>query len=479
VNSQDLRALTLSQVRDGIATGAWTSEDVTLAAIEQADRFDTEYKLFITRTSERAVEEAQAADRARQAGRPLGPLHGVPITVKDNIDTAGVLTTAGAKVFADRVPTTDATVVRQLKQAGAISLGKTNMHEMALGGTSTNPHYGAVRNPWAADRIPGGSSGGAAACQALQIGYAALGTDSGGSVRMPAALCGLVGLKQTHGLVSLSGCVPTGTWSTDHIGPHTRTVRDAQLMLELMLGFDSTDPDSVATAAMPTQPLHDLTGVTVGVPERYFWEKLDPQVDRICRGRLAVMAEAGAKLIPVALQTIDLLLLARQAMLAELYVFHEPYLRERAEDYGDDIRYMLLAGQYILAHDYVRAGRLRRLFMQECAQVLSQVDVLAMPTVPIPAPPIGATSVTVEGEEVPLSGRGSWTLARNTFPFNQAGVPAVSVPAGLTSDGLPVGLQLVAGALQDFQLLAIAQVLEDLLPVETTPPVVRSLELVR
>jgi aspartyl-tRNA(Asn)/glutamyl-tRNA(Gln) amidotransferase subunit A len=479
VNAQELRDLTLTQVRDGIAAGAFTSEDVTLAAIEQGDRFDAEYKLFITRTSERALEEARSADHARKVGRTLGPLHGVPITIKDNIDTAGVLTTAGAKVLADRVPTTDATVVRKLKQAGAISLGKTNMHEMALGGTSTNPHYGAVRNPWAADRIPGGSSGGAAACQALQIGYAALGTDSGGSVRMPAALCGLVGLKQTHGLVSLTGCVPTGTWSTDHIGPHTRTVQDAKLMLELMLGFDASDPDSLSSPAAPAEPLPDLSGITVGVPEHYFWEQLDPQVERICRGRVAVMAEAGAKVTTVDLQTIDLLLLARQATLAELYIFHEPYLREHAEDYGDDIRYMLLAGQYILAHDYVRAGRLRRLFMQECTAVLAQVDVLAMPTVPIPAPPIGATSVTVAGEEVPLSGRGSWTLARNTFPFNQAGVPAISVPAGLSSEGLPVGLQLVAGALQDFKLLAISQVLEDLLPVETTPPVARSLELVR
>jgi aspartyl-tRNA(Asn)/glutamyl-tRNA(Gln) amidotransferase subunit A len=478
VNTHELRALTLIQVRDALAAGTVTSEEVTLAAIEQADRFDAEFRLFITRTSDQALQEARAADHARTTGRPLGPLHGVPITLKDNIDTAGVLTTAGAKVFADRVPTADATVVTKLKQAGAISLGKTNMHEMALGGTSTNPHYGAVRNPWAADRIPGGSSGGAAACQSLQIGYAALGTDSGGSVRMPAALCGLVGLKQTHGLVSLSGCVPTGTWSTDHIGPHTRTVQDARLMLELMLGFDSSDPDSISTTAAAAEPLPDLTGITVGVPEKYFWEKLDPQVERICRGRLAVMAEAGAKLATVELQTIDLLLLARQATLAELYVFHEPYLRTRADDYGDDIRHMLLAGQYILAHDFVRAGRIRRLFMQECAQVLAQVDVLAMPTVPIPAPAIGATSVTVGGEEVPLSGRGSWTLARNTFPFNQAGVPALSVPAGVTDEGLPVGLQLVAGALQDFKLLAIGQVVEDLLSVETTPPVARALELV-
>jgi aspartyl-tRNA(Asn)/glutamyl-tRNA(Gln) amidotransferase subunit A len=479
MNAAELRALTLIQVRDAIASGAATSREVTLAALEQADRFDAEYKLFITRTSDRALQEAEDADHARLAGRPLGPLHGVPITVKDNIDTAGVLTTAGARVLADRVPTQDAMVVKKISQAGAISLGKTNLHEMALGGTSTNPHYGAVRNPWAADRIPGGSSGGAAACQALHIGYAALGTDSGGSVRMPAALCGLVGLKQTHGLVSLSGCVPTGTWSTDHIGPITHTVADARLMLELMLGFDPSDPDSLAVSPAPSETLADLSGIKVGVPERYFWEKLDPQIERICRGRVAVMAEAGAELVRVDLETIDVLLLARQASLAELFVFHEPYLRAHPDWYGDDIRDMLLAGQYILAHDFVRASRLRRTFMDECARVLQQVDVLVMPTLPIPAPPIGATTVTIDGEEVPLSGRSAWTLARNTFPFNQAGVPAISLPAGLTTDGLPVGLQLAAGALRDFELLEIARVLEGLNSVETTPPVARALEMAR
>jgi len=237
MSDTDMRALSLVQVRDAIAAGELTSESVTAACIEQAHRFDSEYALFITLTAEEALVEARRADAARASGKPLGPLHGVPITLKDNLDTAGVRTTAGAKVFHDRVPTTDATVVAKLKAAGAISLGKTNMHEMALGGTSTNPHYGAVRNPWDATRIPGGSSGGAAAAQSFQMGYAGLGTDSGGSVRMPASLCGLVGLKQTHGLVSLAGCVPTGTWSTDHIGPITRSVPDAALMLSVVAAF--------------------------------------------------------------------------------------------------------------------------------------------------------------------------------------------------------------------------------------------------
>ena len=234
----ELRALTLIQARDAFAAGEVTSEALVNAAVDQARQYAAEYALFITPTFDQALAAAHEADRLRTAGLPLGPLQGVPITIKDNIDTAGVRTTGGARVFADRVPTEDATVVTKLTAAGAISLGKTNMHEMALGGTTTNVHYGAARNPWDASRIPGGSSGGAAAAQSLQIGYAALGTDSGGSVRMPAAICGLVGLKQSHGLVSLRGCMPTGTWTNDHIGPLTRTVADAGLMLSLMQGYD-------------------------------------------------------------------------------------------------------------------------------------------------------------------------------------------------------------------------------------------------
>lgn len=479
MNNAAIRALTLSEVRAALAAGDLTAEAVVRAALEQAERFHKAYALFITFTPDLALEQARAADRTRAAGTPLGALHGVPITIKDNIEMAGSPATAGSRVLANRIPREDATVVKKLKAAGAISLGQTNMHEMALGGTSTNPHYGAVRNPWDRDRIPGGSSGGAAACVSLQIGYAALGTDSGGSVRMPAAFCGLVGLKPTHGLVSLQGCVPTGVWNTDHIGPLTRTVADAALMLSVMQGYDPQDPDSVDCSPAPYPTREDLAGIKVGIPKNYFWEALDSDVERVCRQALEVMRGAGAELIPLRLETAELVNMARSALMAEAFVFHEPYLRERAEEYGEDVRYRLLAAQYVLATDFVRATRVRRLIMDEFSRVLDQVDVLVTPTNIIPAPPIGAKTVRIGDAEVPLGATaGISVFIRNTSPLNLTGHPAISIPAGLTRDGLPVGLQLVAAAFQDQKLLAIAAVIEKRIGFDPTPPLLRETEAI-
>lgn len=472
-----IRELSVIAVRDAIAAGDITAQAATAAAIEQAERYKDEYALFVTFTPEMAMEQARAADQARAAGKPLGPLHGVPMTVKDNIDVAGVQTSAGSKVLADRVPERDATAWAGLRAAGAITLGQTNMHEMALGGTSSNPHYGACRNPWDPTRVPGGSSGGATACVALRVGHAALGTDSAGSVRMPASFSGVVGLKQTHGLVSLAGVVPTGTWSTDHIGPVTRTVADAALLLSLMQGYDPRDPDSADKQPMPCAGINDLKGVRVGLCERYFWQDLDADVERICRAQVDLMRDAGAEIVNVDIPSLDLLVAARAATLAEAYVFHEPYLRERPEDYGEDIRYRLMAGQYILAHDYVRSTRVRRMLLDQVQRTLESVDVLASPTMPLPATKIGATAYEVNGVEIPVTGpTGGTLLIRNTQPFNWSGVPAISLPAGLTPAGLPVGFQLAAGAFEDHKLLAIASVMERLIGFDAVPRVLRGVE---
>ncbi len=461
MTNDEIRSLSVVELRDAIATGRVTAEAATLAAIEQAARFKDSHALFVTYTPDRALADAQAADAAQAAGKPLGPLHGVPITIKDNIDVAGVRVTSGSKVLANRMATEDATVVAKLKAAGAIvTMGQTNMHEMAAGGTSTNVHYGAVRNPWDPERIPGGSSGGAAACVSLHIGHAALGTDAGGSVRGPASLCGLVGLKQTHGLVSLKGLVAAANWSVDHIGPLTRDVEDAKLLLHLLQGYDPADPESNPKTAEPHPPLAGLKGVRVGVPETVFWEGLDPEVEHTCRATVALMAEAGAEIVPLTLETIGLLTISRPASMVDSLVFHEPYLREHPEDYGEELRHRLMASQYVLASDYVRALRVRRLWTEECTQVLHTVDVMAMPTRSAPAHLIGDPAASQ-----PLS---------NTSPFNQAGVPAISLPAGLTTGGLPVGFQLVAPAWQDYRLLAIAGVVERLIGFDTTPPVIRT-----
>jgi aspartyl-tRNA(Asn)/glutamyl-tRNA(Gln) amidotransferase subunit A len=474
MKAAEIRALTLAAVRDAIVAGDLTSEEVTQAAIEQALRFKDEYALFVTFTPEHALEQARAADRARAAGATLGPLHGVPITIKDNIEVRGIPATAGSRVLKHRVPEQDATVVARLRAAGAVLLGQTNMHEMALGGTSSNPHYGAVRNPWAPDCIPGGSSGGAAACVSLQIGYAALGTDSGGSVRMPAGFCGLVGLKPTHGLVSLHGVVPTGLWNTDHVGPITRTVADAELMLSVMQGYDPQDPDSADPLPQVYPVLADLSGLKIGLPEQYFWEEIDGEVERICRSSVALMRAAGAEVVPLRLETVDLIPPIRAALFAEAFVFHEPYLRAELEAYGEDVRNRLLAAQYVLATDYVRAMRARRLLVDEFSRVLNEFDALVTPTMIVPAFPIGATTVRINGQERAVSGSNSISIfIRNTTPFNLTGQPALSLPAGLTAQGLPVGLQIAAGAFQEPKLLAIATVLERLIGFDPTPPVVK------
>ncbi len=465
MTNAEIRALSLVSVRDAIAAGEVTAEAVVLAAIEQAGRFKTSHGLFVTYTPARALADAAAADQARAAGKPLGPLHGVPITMKDNIDVAGVRTTAGSHVLGDRVPSEDATVVAKLKAAGAIvTLGQTNMHEMAAGGTSNNPHYGAVRNPWAPGHVPGGSSGGAAACVSLLVGHAALGTDAAGSVRMPACLCGVVGLKQTHGLASLKGIVAAGNWSVDHIGPFTRTVADARLMLDVMQGFDPADPESNPTAPFPAPFPATLKGLRVGLPSNYFWEGLDSEVEKACLGVVDILRAEGAELVPLSFEQIGLLALARPAAGVDGFVFHEPYLKDHADWYGEDIRYRYLAAQYVLATDYVRALRARRLVVEELTAKFATVDVVVMPTMPHPAALIAPPPGVPQNTQAQM---------QNTMPFNQSGLPAISIPAGLTAAGLPIGFQIVASPFQDYKVLGVAAALEAIIGFNVTPPVLR------
>jgi Asp-tRNA(Asn)/Glu-tRNA(Gln) amidotransferase A subunit family amidase len=306
-----IRALSLVAVREAIASGELTSEAAVNAAIEQADRFGSELNLFITYEPEAAREAARASDIRRARGEPLGPLHGVPITLKDGIDTAGLRTTNGSRIFADRVPAADAPVAALVKRAGAIVIGKTNMHEFGQGATSTNPHYGAVRNPWSVDRIPGGSSGGAAACVAMHVGHAALGTDGGGSARMPAHFCGVVGMLPTGGMVSQAGV------SAGEAAPIARCVEDVALMYSVIAG------DERAALVLPER----LAGLRVGVSERYFWGDLDSDVEDVTRSALRATAAAGAKLVPLSFQTLDLVLPVRATAMADGYVAHQPYLQ--------------------------------------------------------------------------------------------------------------------------------------------------------
>jgi aspartyl-tRNA(Asn)/glutamyl-tRNA(Gln) amidotransferase subunit A len=463
VTPDEIRSLSLIELRDRIAAGDLSAVEVTEATLEQAERFGESHNLFVTYTPDVARQMAAEADAARAAGKPLGPLHGVPVGVKDNIDVAGMPGTAGMLVLQDRVPAEDATVVARLRAAGAIFFGKLNMHELAMGGTSANAHFGAVRNPWNPEHHPGGSSGASAAAVALQVCPAALGTDSAGSVRIPSMACGIVGLKQTHGVVSLKGGMPTITEHTDHIGPHTRNIADARLMLEVMAGHDPDDPHSTPGALEPAAPVADLAGLTVGVPEAYFWVDVDPEIEAVCRRVVDQMAAAGATVVPLSCDITQYMAASRAASAAEAFVYHEPLLREHPERYSPDLRARLLAGQYVLAHDYIRAMRARRLVVETLRDAFAAVDVMVMPTLPITPQKI---------DDLPGLGlTATLPLVRNTSPFNQAGTPAVTIPVGVTEYGLPIGFQVAGRAFEDYRVLAVAEFLEGLVGFDPTPPV--------
>jgi aspartyl-tRNA(Asn)/glutamyl-tRNA(Gln) amidotransferase subunit A len=449
--------LSLVEVQRELAAGELSAVEVTEAALARGECF-AGHNLFITALPEQARQAAAAADRAWATEGPRGPLHGVPITVKDNIDVAGLPTTAGSPVFADRVATADAPVVTQLKEAGAIVLGKTNLHELALGGTTINPFHGTVPNPWQPEHIAGGSSGGSASSVALGIGYASIGTDAAGSVRIPSSCCGVVGLKPTHGLVPQRGLIPTGSEHVDHIGPLTRSVADARAMLQVMAAPDPDDPHSSPLPAYPAPPRDDLAGLRVGVPEAWFWDGLDAQVEGSARAVLDLMTSHGATPSTVPMDIVHLAPLLMFPLFVEAYVFHQPTLDACPELYSPELRHELMATQYVLAQDYIRALRARRLVIEALRRALDGVDVLAMPTLPIVPPRISDA----------MNARDVVTLIRNTSVINQSGHPAVSLPMGLTAEDVPMGFQLVGQAHDDHGLLAVAEALERLIGFDSS-----------
>jgi aspartyl-tRNA(Asn)/glutamyl-tRNA(Gln) amidotransferase subunit A len=393
----------------------------------------------------------------------------VPVAVKDNVETAGVRSTGGSKILADYVPAEDAPAWGRLRAAGAILLGKTNLHEFGMGATSLNPHYGPAHNPWDPARVPGGSSGGSAAAVAAGMAPAALGTDAGGSVRIPAALCGVVGLKPTHGLVPVRGGIGFGNPTVDHIGPLGRSVADAALLLSLMAGPDARDPttrpappagDYVGAAAQGAAA-PDLRGLRVGVPADHYFAPLDPGVEGAVRAAIEHLAGLGAQVCPVGLPDHEALLAGIAGLGAELLAYHGRWLRTRLQDYSEGVQPRLLASQFILASDYAKALRARRLLRERYDAALQGVDLLAAPTCAVPAP----TIAEAEADRVPLGGQTTDTgvLARNTRPANLTGLPAISVPCGFVTAGgsrLPVGLMLIGRPFEEARLLHAAAAYE-------------------
>ncbi len=429
------------------------------AYLARIRRLDDRLNAFVTVTEERAVERARALEAELAAGRWRGPLHGIPIALKDNIDTAGVLTTAASAVFADRVPDEDAEVVTRLEAAGAIVLGKLNMHEFAYGGTSAFTHTGPVRNPWDTDRIPGGSSGGSGAAVAARLCAGALGTDTGGSVRIPAAHCGIAGLKPTYGLASIRGIVPLSV-SLDHVGPMCRSVADAALMLQPMAGYDPRGIASIE-AEIPDYAgalRRRTSAMRLGVP-RAFYEDVDPQVLAAVERALGILGDLTAGTRDVELPPLP----EARTVGVEAYAYHAELLEERRGLYAESTLARIEGGAEMSAADYAEARYQLALVRKAVAAVFDDVDVLVTPTlIELPVSIEAATASPLEATA---------TLIRNTAPFNGYGTPAITVPCGFSREGLPIGLQLCGRALGEVDVLALAHAYEQATDWhERTPP---------
>ena len=410
---------------------------------------------FITVMEESARDAARKADEELARGLDRGPLHGIPVALKDVFLTRGVRTTAGSKLFENYIPDHDAAAVERLIQAGAVLVGKTNMHELAYGITSANPHFGTVRNPHAPARIPGGSSGGSAVAVASGMALAALGSDTGGSIRIPAAFCGVVGLKPSYGRVSRYGMLPL-SFSQDHAGPIAGSVRDAGLIMNAIAGHDSRDPSSSRRPVEDYVPAGSLEGVRIGLPENFYFERVTPAV-REAVERAAELAErCGARVLRVRVPDMDAVnTIGRVLLLAEAAAALTPHLAQRA-GIGDDVRTLLDQGRLVPATDYVNAQRLRRLKQDEFRLLWRQVDILFTPTVPLGAPKIGETAVEIEGrsEDVRLA------ATRLVRGMDVLGLPAISLPCGLDPNGLPLGLQIIAPEFREAALLSVAAAVE-------------------
>ena len=441
-------AETLPDVAARIRAREVTSTEVTEACLERIARVNSQVNAFITVSGDPALAMAREADREIAAGRYRGPLHGVPISFKDLVDVAGLPTTAASRLLTGRMASADAPVAARLRKAGAVFLGKTNLHEFAFGTTSEDSAYGPVRNPLDLSRSAGGSSGGAAAAVVEGMGYAAIGTDTGGSIRIPAAACGCVGLKPTYGEISCEGVIPL-SWSLDHVGPLARSVTGARIMYEAALG--------VPGEPAPARPVGHLR---LGVLRGYFTDLLDEGVRTAFETALSALQSAGAGFADRALaHASDIASIYLHLQLPEASAYHAEALERHPEAYTPPVRLRLEMGRYVLAEDYVRAQRGALLLRQEVAAALEGNDALVLPTLPIPAPLLGANTVTIGEATHPVRA----LMLRLTQLFDITHHPAVSLPCGRTPSGLPVGLQLVGHIHRTHELLAVAEACEGLL----------------
>lgn len=426
--------------------------EVTSACLERIDALNHKLNAFITILAESALEQARSAEHEMSQGHWRGPLHGIPVALKDLVDTAGVCTTAASALFEDRIPDEDAEVVLRLKNAGAVLVGKTNLHEFAYGGTSVVSHFGPVRNPHHSEHIAGGSSGGSAAAVAAGMCLGAIGTDTAGSIREPAAFCGIVGLKPTYGLVSARGVIPL-SWSYDHVGPMARTVEDAALMLQAIVGYDRRD---VFSRKLPIDDYrgalrNQARGLKIGIARQTFWDNLDPSIvvamDRALDAIRPFASEAHEVIVPLEPD--------RDLANAESYAYHQRWITESPCKYQPSTLERLRTGEDVSPTSCFAAQQRLERMRRDAIALFDSADVIITPTTPVPPPAISellADPVNMRRREV--------LMLRNTRPWNVLGLPTISIPCGWTKERLPVGIQISAPAGEEAKLLTVAAALE-------------------
>jgi aspartyl-tRNA(Asn)/glutamyl-tRNA(Gln) amidotransferase subunit A len=457
----ELAFATIASLAPRLAAREISPVELTEIMLARIERYDPVLNTYIPVTADIARAAARAAEAAIMAGYYQGPLHGIPIALKDLYLTRGIPTTYGSPLFADWIPDYDGAAVERLKSAGAVLLGKTNLHELAYGTTSANAHYGPVRNPWRHDHHPGGSSGGSAAAVAAGLAHTAMGSDTGASIRQPAAACGIVGLKPTFGRVSKYGALPL-SWSQDHLGPLTRSVADAALVLQVLAGYDPRDPSSA------DQPVPDFSAglqrpirdTRIGVVRNFFFDDCDPEIVRAVDAAIQVLEDQGARIEEIVLPEIDATYAAGVITIAvEGAAYHAADLRERPELFSDELRAGFELGSFYQATDYVQAQRIRGYMLGEVSRAMAELDAIVTPTSPL----VATSAENAQPDHAMLR-------PRNTMPFNALGLPAISVPCGFTRAGLPIGLQIAGHAFDEATVLQIAAAYERATDWQRTPP---------
>jgi len=462
VGTDSLVSASLWDLSRRIHAGELSPREVVEVHLSRIEALEPKLNSFITVYSEEARAAARNAEEEISQGKIRGPLHGIPFGAKDIVDTAGIRTTHGASFFRENVPGQDAECIRRLKEAGAILIGKCNTHEFAAGSTTKNPHFGACRNPWDTDRVPGGSSGGSGAAVAAFLCPAAIGTDTGGSIRGPASVCGVVGLKATYGRVSLRGVFPNAA-SLDHVGPLARTARDCGLFLEGMAGYDPEDP---ASADVPVPDFcrdieEDVRGLRLGTCKDLHFIEIDKDVLKAFDEALGLFGQMGADVEEVRFPLAERLQAARGIIAnAELIEVHGERLAEHPEGFGEDVRKRLQNASSVTLDEYIRALREREIIRRAMRVLFESVDAVLLPGFPCVAASVDTTMVQVNGQEKPYMGLGRPL----TGPHNVTGFPVVTVPTGFDKEGLPVSMQIMGPPWAESLVLRIAHTLEEATP---------------